>query len=96
MLTGKFSFSWVAHGISYESSTWQAMKYQALFSENNINFRLNDGLFVKLSPVGWGLTICLWPRRGSTIGFHLVYSRISHEYSSLFFIVINLIFMFSL
>ena len=26
----------------------------------------------------------------------LVYSRISHEYSSLFIIVINLIFMFSL
>ena len=28
--------------------------------------------------------------------FTLVYSRISHEYSSLFIIVINLIFMFSL
>ena len=36
-------------------------------------------------------------RRGSTIGFHLLaYSRISHEYSPLFIIVINLIFMFSL
>ena len=28
--------------------------------------------------------------------FTLAYSRISHEYSSLFIIVINLIFMFSL
>ena len=35
-------------------------------------------------------------RRGSTIGFHLAYGRITHEYSSLFIIVINLIFMFSL
>ena len=33
-------------------------------------------------------------RHGSTIGFHLL--RHSHEYSSLFIIVINLIFMFSL
>ena len=32
---------------------------------------------------------------GSTIGFHLLaHSRNSHEYSSLFIIVINLIFMF--
>ena len=59
--------------------------------------RLNDGLFVKLKPVGWGLTICLWlglPWFNYWFSFTLAYSRISHEYSSLFIIVINLIFMF--
>ena len=43
--------------------------------------------------------LCLW--LGPTwfnyrFPFTLAYSRISHEYSSLFIIVINLIFMFSL
>ena len=35
-------------------------------------------------------------RRGSTVGFlfTLAYSRISHEYSSLLIIVINLIFFY--
>ena len=56
-------------------------------------------LIVKPQPVGWGLTICLWlgpPWFNYWFSFTLVYSRISHEYSSLFIIVINLIFMFSL
>ena len=47
----------------------------------------------------WGLTICLWlgpPWFNYWFSFTLAYSRISHEYSSLFIIVINLIFMFSL
>ena len=49
--------------------------------------------------MGWGLTICLWlgpPWFNYWFSFTLVYSRISHEYSSLFIIVINLMFMFSL
>ena len=49
--------------------------------------------------VGWGLTICLWlgqPWFNYWFSFTLAYSRISHEYSSLFITVINLIFVFSL
>ena len=45
------------------------------------------------------LTICLWlgpPWINYWFSFTLAYSRISHQYSSLFIIVINLIFMFSL
>ena len=44
----------------------------------------------------WGLTICLWlgpPWFNYWFSFTLAYSRISHEYSSLFIIVINLIFL---
>ena len=47
--------------------------------------------------MGWGLTICLWlgpPWFNYWFSFTLAYSRISHEYSSLFIIVINLIFFF--
>ena len=47
--------------------------------------------------MGWGLTICLWlgpPWFNYWFSFTLAYSRISHEDSSLFIIVINLIFMF--
>ena len=57
------------------------------------------GLFVGLWPVGWGLAVCLWlgtPWFNCWFSFALAYSRISHECSSLFIIVINLIFMFSL
>ena len=46
-----------------------------------------------------GLTICLWlglPWFNYWFSFTLAYSRISHEYSSLFIIAINLIFLFSL
>ena len=44
----------------------------------------NDGLFVKLSQVGWGLMLCLCLcRRGST-GSQWVYRRFSQEYLSLF------------
>ena len=49
--------------------------------------------------MGWGLTIYLWlgpPWFNYWFSFTLAYSRISNEYSSLFIIVINLIFMFSL
>ena len=49
--------------------------------------------------MGWGLTICLWLGPlwfNYWFSFTLAYSRISHEYSSLFIIVINLVFMFSL
>ena len=48
---------------------------------------------------GLGLTICLWlgpPWFNYWFSYTLAYSTISHEYSSLFIIVINLIFMFSL
>ena len=48
---------------------------------------------------GLRFAICLWlgpPWFNSWFSFALAYSRISHEYSSLFIIVINLIFMFSL
>ena len=65
--------------------------------DDGSGLRLNDGLFVKLSPAGWGLTICLWldpPWLKYWFSFTLAYSRISHKYSSLFIIVINLIFMF--
>ena len=50
-------------------------------------------------PVGWGLTICLWlgpPLFNYWFSFTSAYSRISNEYLSLFIIVINLSFMFSL
>ena len=46
-----------------------------------------------------GLTICLWlgpPWFNYWFSFTLAYSRIGHKYSSLFIIVINLIFVFSL
>ena len=49
--------------------------------------------------MGWDLTICLWlgpPWFSYWFSFTLAYSRISHEYSPLVIIVINLIFMFSL
>ena len=45
------------------------------------------------------LTICLWlgpPWINYWFSFTLAYSRISHEYSSLFIIAINLIFVLSL
>ena len=45
------------------------------------------------------LSICLWlgpPWFNYWFSFTLAYSRINHEYSSLFIIVINLIFMFLL
>ena len=49
-------------------------------------------------PVDWGLTIFLWlgpPWFNYWFSFTLAHSRISHVYSSMFIIVINLIFMFS-
>ena len=49
--------------------------------------------------MGWGLTIYLWlgpPWFNYWFSFTLAYSRISHEYSTFFIIVINLIFLFSL
>ena len=61
--------------------------------------RLNDGFFVKCLPVGWGLTICLWhgpPWFNCWFSLTLAYRRISHAYSSLFIIVIDLIFILSL
>ena len=45
------------------------------------------------------MMICLWlgtPWFNYGFSFTLAYSTISHEYSSLFIIVINLIFVFSL
>ena len=47
--------------------------------------------------MGWGLAICLWlgpPWFNFWFSFTLAYSRISHEYSSLFIIVINLTLCF--
>ena len=47
--------------------------------------------------MGWGLTICLWlgpPWFNYWFSFTLAYSRISHEYLSLFIIVNNLILCF--
>ena len=47
--------------------------------------------------MGWGLTICLWlgpPWFNYWFSFTLAYSKISHEYSSLFIIVINLFLCF--
>ena len=47
--------------------------------------------------MGWGLTICLWlgpPWFNYWFSFTLAYSKISHEYSSLFIIEINLILCF--
>ena len=51
------------------------------------------------SGLGLDNMICLWlgpPFSSYWFSFTQAYSRISHEYSSLFIIVINLIFMFSL
>ena len=62
-------------------------------------FSEKGGLPEKGWFMGWGLTICLWlglPWFNYWFSFTLACSRISHEYSSLFIIVINLIFMFSL
>ena len=61
--------------------------------------RLNDGLFIKPYPVGWGLTIWLWlgpPWFNFWFSFTLAHSKISHEYFSLFIQVMYLIFMFLL
>ena len=58
--------------------------------------QLPDTYFRDSSPIKLG---CLWlgpPWFNYWFSFTLAYSRISHEYSSLFIIVINLIFMFSL
>ena len=60
--------------------------------------------FVGLVPVWFGLfPLPLWegmrfgpPWFNYWFSFTLAYNRISHEYSSFFIIVINLIFMFSL
>ena len=52
-----------------------------------------------MKSLGWVLTICLWlgpPWFNYWFSFTLAYSRNSHVYSSLFIIVINLNFMFSL
>ena len=52
-----------------------------------------------MKSLGWGLTISLWlgqPWFNYWFSFTLAYSRISHEYSSLFIVEINLNFMFSL
>ena len=62
-----------------------------------IGFRWMLGLNIDLWVGAWRYVFGL-ARRGSAISFHLLWhriSRISHEYS-LFIIVINLIFMFSL
>ena len=67
--------------------------------EGGSGLRLKDGLFVKPLPVGWGLTICLWlgpPWFNYWFSFTLSHSRISHEYSSLFIVTLNLICNFSL
>ena len=56
----------------------------------------------RLYNKGWTLTchiFCLWlcqPWFNYWFSFTLAHSRISHEYSSLFIIVFNLVFMFSL
>ena len=43
--------------------------YASLFNCTTAGLRLNDGLEIKLSQVGWGLMLCLWPGpRGSTSG----------------------------
>ena len=70
--------------------------YASLFNCTTV-VRASD--FVKLKAVGRGLTIYFWlgpPWFNYWFSFTLAYSRISLEYLSLFIIVINLIFMFSL
>ena len=60
---------------------------------------LMTALFVKLLTSGLGLDdmSLAWPAVVQLLVFiYLTYSRISHEYSSLLIMVINLIFMFSL
>ena len=55
--------------------------------------------FRKTLTSRWGLTICIWlgpPWFNYWFPFTLAYCKFSHEYSSLFITVINLIFMFSL
>ena len=61
------------------------------------DLRLNDGLLIKLSKVGWGLMLCLWLGL-LEVSLILVGSvcMISHEYSSLFIMVRIWFFMFSL
>ena len=57
--------------------------------DGDLGLRLNDGLFVKLQQLVWGLTICLW------LGITLARSgcRIREDYSSLFIILIYLSLM---
>ena len=53
--------------------------------------KLEVSVLLRLSEtLAWPAVVQYW------FSFTLTYSRISHEYSSLFIIVINLIFMFSL
>ena len=59
----------------------------------------NCTMAIRASDSGWGLTICLWlgpPWFNYRVSFTLSHSRISHEYLSLFIIMMNLIFIFSL
>ena len=51
---------------------------------------LTSGLGLDDMSLAWPAVVHYW------FSFTLAYSRISYEYSSLFIIVINLIFMFSL
>ena len=60
---------------------------------------LRDGLFVGLWPVGWGSAVRLWlvpPWFGCWFSFTLACVGINHECSSLFVMVIDLIFVLSL
>ena len=74
------------------------------FSSTLMRFCINDKCPLDCSNIGCGVFfVCVFyvfglalPWFNNWFSFTLVYSRISYEYSSLFIIVINLIFMFSL
>ena len=86
-------------------TAWKKFKELLLvLSSHHLSFTTHSHVYSSCAgecnaPCQWDLTICLWlgpPWFNYWFTFTLAYSRISHEYSSLFIIVINLIFMFSL
>ena len=73
---------------SYQPNHCWWLCFTLSLHDGGSGLRLNDGFFVKLKPVGWGLLICLWlgpPWFNYRFSFTVSHNRISHEYSSFFY-----------
>ena len=72
----------------------------SLIARRCLGLRLNDGLFIKFQPVGWGLMIRLWlgpPWFNSQLGLAVDFGLAKSIFLCFTcIIVINLIFMSSL
>ena len=63
LVSGKGCTLWLWHSLDFSLviNPIIADSYASLFNcTTAVRASDNDGLFVKLSPVSWGLTICLW------------------------------------